>query len=257
MCGFGFKRLCFFDVGFGFKRAMPADVRKGSAFPSRFSKFPSRLRRKARGVASLGWEKPFGKAQPFRTSGGRAARFERFEKIMKEKINMKRIVCLCVILLCSISFAFAQGGRGRTTKKKPVVKKINPQIAEAEKAWIPFWKKFLKVIKERDSKGLFQLMAKDFDYQFGSNRQRAIKEYSSYPSIWENLEDITAKGATEILKKGTKIVCSFSNARAISKVSPNNWNEIGGAESENSSFLVFEFRRNRWFFVTRDFCEQE
>ena len=164
---------------------------------------------------------------------------------------MKRIVCLCVILLCSISFAFAQRSR------KPVAKKIGPQIADAEKAWIPFWTKFLKVIKNRDSKGLFQIMAKDFNYQFSSNRQREIKRYTPDSFLWERLEDITAKGVTGLLKKGAEIVCSLSKARTISKVSPNNWNEIGGEEGGESRFLVFEFWRNRWFFVASDFCEFE
>ena len=80
---------------------------------------------------------------------------------------MKRIVCLWVILLCSISFAFAQGGRGRTSQtKKPVVKIIDPQIAEAEKAWIPFWTKFTTAIKNRDKETLKMMIDENYEGNF-------------------------------------------------------------------------------------------
>ena len=84
---------------------------------------------------------------------------------------MKRIVCLCVILLCSISFAFAQGGRGRTTKKKPVVKKIDPQIAETEKAWILFYEKFRETVKNQDIEELRKIVAEDFNSDFGEKKE--------------------------------------------------------------------------------------
>jgi hypothetical protein len=71
-------------------------------------------------------------------------------------------------LLCSISFAYGQGGRGRTIKKKPVVKKIDPQIAKAEKAWIPFWANFSQTVKNRDYEILKTMMIKGIDCWIGN-----------------------------------------------------------------------------------------
>ena len=51
--------------------AVPPDVRKGSAFPSKFLNFLCGYAAN-QGVASESWDKPFGKAQPFRTSVGEA-----------------------------------------------------------------------------------------------------------------------------------------------------------------------------------------
>ncbi len=77
---------------------------------------------------------------------------------------MKRIVCLCVILLCSISFAFAQGGSGRTNTRARAKKVVSPFI-EAEKAWMPFWKDLQEIAKNRDLQGLYEIMSEDFSYK--------------------------------------------------------------------------------------------
>ncbi|HMS41693.1 MAG TPA: hypothetical protein PKE69_15790 [Pyrinomonadaceae bacterium] len=77
---------------------------------------------------------------------------------------MKRIICLSVILLCAATFAFAQGGSGRVTKKKkPVAKKIDSQIAEAEKVWISFWKEFTKAVKNNDNDSFYEMVAEEYD----------------------------------------------------------------------------------------------
>ena len=72
---------------------------------------------------------------------------------------MKRIVYLCVILLCSISFAFTQKSNSKTGVKKQAV---GSQFAEAEKAWIPFLRDFTKAVKSHDKDSLKQMISKNY-----------------------------------------------------------------------------------------------
>lgn len=183
---------------------------------------------------------------------------------------MKRIGCLLVILFCAATFAFAQGGSGRVTKKKkPVVKKIDQQIAEAEKAWTPFWTNFRETIKTKDSKGFYETMPESFVYGFGIYKRRNVGTAQNIKEVfqnetedsitddwWQMLERLSAKGVTDLLRKGNEIAC-HGEAKTLSKVSPNNWNNIANGESENNRYMLFEFRSNRWFFVALNFCETE
>ena len=60
-----------------FSRALPADERKVSAFPCRFLNFLCGFAA-IRGGASSSWVNSFGKAEPFRTSGGWSRKFKSF-----------------------------------------------------------------------------------------------------------------------------------------------------------------------------------
>src|SRR5438105_7830766 len=78
--------------------ALPPDVRKGCAFPTTLSQAFWRLRLRIRGVASEDDSALFGRAEPFRTSDGRAASRQRIQNLIDPlwrqllvivKINLK------------------------------------------------------------------------------------------------------------------------------------------------------------------------
>ena len=160
---------------------------------------------------------------------------------------MKRIVCLCVILLCSISFAFAQGGRGRTTKKKPVVKKIDPQIAEAEKAWVVFWKNFKMSIKNRNINSFLEMMSEEYDVSGEYDRDGNCKGISNKKEAflcvfkknndwWELIDWVLSKEVRiyKIRKEEEKIV---------------RWIEVGNSEVSQSANFAYE-PNGKWYFVS-------
>ncbi|CAN5578235.1 hypothetical protein BH10ACI1_BH10ACI1_08670 [soil metagenome] len=157
---------------------------------------------------------------------------------------MNRIVCLCVILLCSISFAFAQGGRGRTRQtKKPVVKKIDPQIAEAEKAWIPFWKEFTVEIKNRDKESLKMMIAEDYNGSF-CDYEPSNKREGFFCRGWS---DIYADFFNKV---------PFSSRYVLSKIVKAELDDgtkiLRGWDSKNPEWggYSFEYRSNgKWYLV--------
>ena len=78
---------------------------------------------------------------------------------------MKRITYICVILLCSIGFAFAQGakpGRTNTNSKKVVKKTAVSPFTEAEKAWTPFWIEFKRAIKNHDKNAFREIISNEY-----------------------------------------------------------------------------------------------
>lgn len=174
--------------------------------------------------------------------------------------TMKKILICCLFIFGLTSIAFSQGV-DPGIKKKIVAKskkKVNPIIAEAEKAWIPFWANLREIIKNRNSKGLFELMAEDYNSQYNStNRNTEIGKYDkSNPDnkySWDKLEN-ESKGRAKLLKKGISVNC-YGNTKTISKLLPGNWNNITHLQSLDRDFLLFEFRINRWFFVAYAYCE--
>ncbi|HMS41691.1 MAG TPA: hypothetical protein PKE69_15780 [Pyrinomonadaceae bacterium] len=173
---------------------------------------------------------------------------------------MKRIVCLCVILLCSVSFAFAQGGRGRTTKKKPVVKKIDPQIAEAEKAWTPFYEKFLEVVKNREREGLKKLLSVDFN---DINWDASEEDFNVY--YWEVFERM--KKVSRLLRKGELISGVGAINTTSSRIVSDKWydgkDKSACQDSKNDNdncgwkIAIFEYRNGKWLLAAFTFCECE
>lgn len=186
---------------------------------------------------------------------------------------MKRIVCLCVLLLCSISFVYAQGRRGRTTRtRKPVVRNVNLQFAEAERAWVPFWNKFREVVKNRDLGGLEELLSEDFEYPSGMyymkiGRQIFIdtikNDEDDGDGFWEEISGLANRGVTKLLKPKAKIRTASPSEKystkgisKISKIAPANWDRFPCKDT--SSFAVFEFDGKQWFFSALLFsCETE
>ena len=190
---------------------------------------------------------------------------------------MKRIVCICVVLLCLASFAFAQGeDAGLKKTKKPIVKKktVGSPFAEAEKAWIPFYEKFREIVKNRDRQGLYNAMAEDFDFRCAYNggngyqgegvgRSFEIKKFDSNsdPAYdcggWKKL--VRMNKVSRLLKKGdpsgwgikrtpSRIIGEYWNNRTKEACSPNDGRE---------DWALFEFRAKKWFFVQLGFCEGE
>lgn len=190
---------------------------------------------------------------------------------------MKRIICLFVILFCSIGFAFAQAGKGRMNTKKPYVRKINTQITKAEKAWIPFWEKFLLIVKNKDRKGLFETMPQNFyfacaynggfGFQDNGNRDFEIKKFDGITKDgfdcegWKTLKKITAKGVTKALKldKEVKLLNNeIKYVKTVSKYAPMCWHKSACNGKCDDGFALFEFHGDHWFFVELvGFCETE
>lgn len=164
---------------------------------------------------------------------------------------MKRIVCLCFILLCSISFAFAQG---RTNTKKPVVKKtIDTKVVEAEKIWMPFWNKFREVVKNRNKQDLKSIVSKDF---YGIDWTVSNSDFNFY---WERLEKM--KKTSEFLRSGEVISGVGYIKTTASRIIGEYWNsKTKSACSTNygrEDWALFEFRAKKWFLVQLSFCERE
>lgn len=128
---------------------------------------------------------------------------------------MKRIICLCVILLCSISFAVAQGakpGRTNTNGKKVVKKTVVSPFAEAEKAWIPFWRDFKQAVKNRDKDSLKEMISKNYTCYENSSGECSCSNFADkrniffceFEDIWKRLSELlTSKisfGKTQIIE---------------------------------------------------------
>ena|SRR5215213_453686 len=187
---------------------------------------------------------------------------------------LKIIVCLCVILLCAANFAFAQGDDGSLIKNSIVKKPVTSQFAEAEKAWILFYKNFREVVKNRNRQGLYEAMAEDFNFRCAYNggfgfqgdgvgRSFEIKKFDK-PSDpvydcqgWQLLAKMSK--ASSLLKKGdpsgwgikktpSRIIGEYWNNRTKSMCSPNNGRE---------NWALFEFREKKWVLVQLGFCEGE
>lgn len=96
------------------------------------------------------------------------------------------MVCLCFFVLAAAGVAYSQGAtQGRKNTRKPVVRKIDPQIAEAEKAWIPFWKSFTEAIRKRDKESLKTMISVDYDE--GGEEMSDPRE-AFFTSGWEYIE---------------------------------------------------------------------
>lgn len=79
---------------------------------------------------------------------------------------MKKIMLGCLILFFFSIVAFGQGVNAGIANKKVGTRpkiKVDPLIAEAETAWIPFWVAFTRAIKTRDKETLKSLISEDYD----------------------------------------------------------------------------------------------
>jgi len=70
-------------------------------------------------------------------------------------------VCLMVVLLGFSALPAIGQTKSKPTKHR-VVKKVDPLIAEAEKAWASFWPNFKTAIKTRDLDSLKPMVSKDY-----------------------------------------------------------------------------------------------
>lgn len=72
---------------------------------------------------------------------------------------MKRISCVLIIILISVNLVIGQGRVGASVRRSLHVSKF----AEAEKAWIPFWERFTRTIRNHDGKFFKELISKDYE----------------------------------------------------------------------------------------------
>lgn len=177
---------------------------------------------------------------------------------------MKRVVYICIISLCLMSFAFAQGAKpGRTTTHSRKVKQnIASPFAEAEKAWIPFWQNFRELIKNQNYKRLYEVMVADFDFNAcdtNYGRDLEIKKFmpDAVCSGWDELQSIV-NGKVSALSKTTEgRVVNRDNRiykTPLRTVSDNK--KSGPCVGENSDwFALFEYSQGAWYFVALNNCE--
>lgn len=169
---------------------------------------------------------------------------------------MKRIAYICVILLCSISFAFAQGakpGRTNTSSKKVVKKTVVSSFAEAEKTWIPFWTNFKKAIKNRDKNSFKELIIKDYDfntYGGGSCNETADKRdmFFCYASERDNSSRWWGELNSWLFDKRTRIEKIKNEDGEISRsVSLETNRGLNGNAAE------FSYEKDKKWYLTRTF----
>lgn len=112
---------------------------------------------------------------------------------------------IATLLFCFANIAIAQKVK-KPTVRKPVVAW---QFAEAEKAWAPFLKDFLKTVKERNKESIRQMISLDIECDgewscrcdgFQNNREWF---FCVYPEYWQSLDwifDKSRSGKTRIAK---------------------------------------------------------
>jgi hypothetical protein len=159
---------------------------------------------------------------------------------------MKRIAYLCLILLCSVSFVFVQISKGQTRRKRPAVKKLDPQIAEAEKSWKIFFPKFQKAVKTRNYdlvkemlvENIFCGVKENYDDSFeGKDLRDVCINYwreESEDLKWKDLEVVLFRFVQPI-EKYDRIVRDVSLAKIIDNC------------SSNDVFAGFVFHQNTWY----------
>ena len=160
---------------------------------------------------------------------------------------MKRIFCLCVILLCSISIIFAQGGSGRTNTKKPVIKKkVNSELVKAEKDWSPFWDNFKATLRKHDKNSFKELISKNYqcycegecaESNFHDKRDSFFCIAQNWDGWWKGIDWVLGKEIREvriekIKKEGVKIT------RTVEEVN-----------LEASPTAIFDYQNGKWYLL--------
>ena len=149
----------------------------------------------------------------------------------------------------------------RQSKRRSNGLGASTEAGKAEALWRPFFVEYRRVVKNRDREGMRKMMSDDYSYPCGSAEtpcgqpEVGINELFRVDG-WQEIEQLTALGASSLLRKGYQIRC-YGEAKTLSRVSPRNWTSRSRNFQDGGSLVVFEFRGGRWFFVGYSFCEIE
>lgn len=174
---------------------------------------------------------------------------------------MKRIICLCFVLLCSVTFTFSQGTAGKKNKPKQTVKKTSPVslLSKAKTAWTPFWAKFTQAVKEHDHESLKEMMVRNIECNLSSDRsndtrdecladwEKSSENNESYVD-WEDLMNVVKLGKDAYGLKQEKDY--FDGIIKVGKtITPRG--ESGGSVR----FLRFVFFDDKWLLERFSYME--
>lgn len=168
---------------------------------------------------------------------------------------MKRVICLCLVLLYSITLTIAQStdSKSRSTNARSSLKKKSTLslISKAELAWKPFWAEFSRAVKEHDHKSLREIMTSDLFCNCsdingdGDVRDECLEDWEkpsdrNYSYIdWKDLTNLvlTGKDTYKLLQEKDLDDGTLTVRRTIS---PGG--EVGGG----IEYATFVFANGRW-----------
>ncbi|MDQ3801299.1 MAG: hypothetical protein M3384_17900 [Acidobacteriota bacterium] len=158
---------------------------------------------------------------------------------------MKRIACLCVILLCAVSSAFAQKSKSKTAAGKKAA--VSASFAQAEKAWKVFFPKFKDAVKNKDRAFIKSVMYKEFECWGwdACGDEVTVKPNESLFREWDDNEEYGWKDLSVSLSNG-KFAAAEKDYRGIYTKS---------IHTESDKSISFEFHRGSWWFSGFRFVE--
>lgn len=154
---------------------------------------------------------------------------------------MRLFICISLIVFCFTTSNIAQKVKKPTVVKPVVVS----QFAEAEKAWIPFWRDFKRALGDRDKNAFQETISKEYtgtgncrDANFSDKRLGYF--CNNQLKWWEGLIWIFSKGI-----KVKKIQRVYSEIER--RVTTDESKEVG-------DIAIFRFENDgNWYFRSKLF----
>lgn len=157
-----------------------------------------------------------------------------------------------IVILFSAGVSAQRSGKNGLPKE-PVTEKVNPLIAEAQKAWPQFWKNFRQAILSHDRATLRKVMSFDFtcgfDIEMKDQKDACLSDWEKSSDNnqiyqdWNDLIEIVNTGK-DALKIKTQKNLEDGTLEVTRTISP------GGSLDGSTKFLGFAFRNKVWKWIT-------